>query len=91
MRNYIQSNVCMPGQYTEINGDLFMAVPYEWPDGCGRCQAFNKHSPTACSGYCYRWANGSKICFVKAKEPDGDYDCVETGYGRNCRNMKAKK
>lgn len=85
MKHYVQSNTIMPGQYTEINGDLFMAVPRERTDGCSGCQALNRHSLTSCSGYCFRWANGREISFVKAKEPDGDYNCVETSYGRNCR------
>ena len=91
MKNYVQSNTIMPGQLTEINGELFMTIKCEKPDGCKQCQAYSKHSLTACSGYCYRWANGNEVCFVRAKEPEGDYDCIETGYGRSCRNLKTNK
>lgn len=91
MKHYVQSNTIMPGQYTEINEELFMTVKYEWLDGCQRCQAYSKHSPTACSGYCYRWSNGHEVCFVRAKEPKGDYECVETGFGRSCRNLRTSK
>lgn len=85
-KTYVQAELILPMEYTEIKGNLFIAVKKDTLSSCvDQCHAKGFFGNKICSGYCYRWKNGDDIVFKRAAEPTTDYKVVETAYGRTCR------
>lgn len=92
MKTYKQAHKILPGEFTEIHGELYMAVLKDGLSGCvDQCDAIGFSSAGNCSGYCYRWKDCEHIVFKKVDEPLGDYTVVETPFGTACRNTALAK
>lgn len=73
MTNYVIQENILPGQYTYLRNEIFMAEPRVKHSDCVlTCQAktFPKvcEHPTPCTGFCHRWRNGNEILFRKVDE-----------------------
>lgn len=88
-KTYVQADVILPMEYTEIKGNLFIAIKQDGLSPCtDQCHAKGFFGNKICTGYCFRWKNGDDIVFKRANEPTTDYVVVETAYGRTCREGK---
>lgn len=85
MKQYLQSETISPGEYTEADGVLYLAVKGNKSITClaqCECKGFGRRY---CTGLCYRWKNDD-IVFKMAKEPKGDYSVVVTSTFQNLKS-----
>ena len=91
-KTYVQADIILPQEYTEIKGNLFIALKRDQLFPCTeQCHAKGFFANKICSGYCFRWKNSDDIIFKRAAEPHGDYVVVETAYGAACREGREVK
>lgn len=96
MISYIQSKEIKPGQFTEHDGYIFVAVAKSKRMPCRYqcdCKArLASEDSMRCSGYCYRFTNFNDIVFKKVKTiesvgEDEEITLVETQFGKACREF----
>lgn len=79
MKNYIRRNEIKPGEYTEIDGSLYIAVERNRRVPClEQCDCTGFFGRRYCTGFCFRWDHDGDIVFKKAETPKGNFDMIIT-------------